>query len=85
MDGSQTLFSEVADAQEAARQAEVYARAMKSIRAEEQARINAGRTVMSAMTSGSEIANSPFMKFVHMFLIGFAMIIPIVALWTVAL
>ncbi|WP_425040285.1 hypothetical protein [Primorskyibacter sp. S187A] len=85
MDGSQALFADVRDAEEAARQAAVHKRAMDSIRAEKARQERNGYLVMSAMTSSESIADSPVMKLVHMFLIGFAMVMPIIAIWAIAL
>jgi hypothetical protein len=85
MDGSQSLFAEVRDAEEAARQAEVYERAMASIKRESLARERSGYMVMSAMTSGSEYRDSGLLKAVKMFLIGFACVMPVFAFWAIAL
>lgn len=85
MDGSQSLFAEVKDADEAARQAEVYQRAMASIRRERMEREKAGYAVMSAMTSTEALQDGKLMKAVKMFLIGFACVMPVFAFWAIAL
>lgn len=85
MDGSQSLFAEVKNADEAARQAQVYARAMESIRKERAAQERQGYVVMSAMTSTEDLQDSLLMTAVRMFLIGFACVMPVIAMWTIAL
>lgn len=85
MDGSHTLFADAKDTEEAVRQAEVYARAMESIRLEKRMRQRQGERVLSTMMSGSEFADSTFMKYVRMFLIGFACVMPVIAMWSIAL
>jgi hypothetical protein len=85
MDGSQSLFAEIRDSEEAARQAEVYERAMASIRREALGRERSGYVVMSAMTSGSAYRDGGLLKAAKMFLIAFACIMPVFAFWAIAL
>ena len=85
MDGSQTLFAEVKDSEEATRQAEIYARAMQSIREKEKRREAQGYAVMSAMTSGEGLSDTAFMKYTRMFLIAFVCVMPVLAFWAIAL
>jgi len=85
MDGSQSLFAEVKDADEAARQADVYQRAMASIRRDRLARERSGQTVLAVMTSTGPKPEGGMVKAAKLLLIAFTCVMPVIAFWAIAL
>lgn len=85
MDGSHVIYSDTNDSKEAARQADVYQKAMKSIQAKKRRDEARGYAVMASMTSMQGVHQGKFMHAVRLFIIAFAMIMPVAAFWAIAL